>query len=495
MRTPLGSLTRNVAIYGAGDVAVTAAGYLLLPFYFRVLTTEDYGALALLLVVETLSKVVFRWGLDGAFMRYYLDQPDAAARQRLASTLYGFLLAASGALLLVLLVGAPTIATWLFGADLATRYLTPLRLVLVHTFLLTFTFVPFHIMRMRNEALTFSAFTFGRSVSTLALRILLVLVLQWGLTGLVLADLVVTAVVLPALWPWARDDVRAVFSRPLLRTCLHFGLPRVPHGLVQQALDGGNKILLNLFVPLSSLGVYQISGTIGQSLKLFLSAFETGWAPFYYATAKQPDAQVVFMKITTYGVAVLVLLVAGLTAIADDLVRLLTLGSPWSDVAYHQARVVVPLIAFGLAWQGVYLLTSIGLNITSQTRYYPMSTTLAAIVGLGGGVLLMPRYGAIGAAVAFVLSYVTLALVAGRFARQHYPMAYESGRLARIVAAGILAAAAGSMLPAMQPLTGLLARGVTTVVVFGTLLALGGFLRPTERAILLQVLRRPGPAS
>lgn len=489
MRKPLGSLTRDVAIYGAGDVAVTAVGFLLLPLYLHVLTLDDYGALAWLLGIEALSKLVFRFGLDGAFMRFYLDCEDDAARRCLGSTLVWFLAGASGILLALSLLASPWIAGRLFG-DLAPRYETALQLVLVNTFLLTFTFVPFHLMRMQKAAVTFSAFTFGRSVATLLLRIVLVLWLQWGVTGMFLADLLVTAVLLPALWPWTRRMIGPVFSGPLLRQCLSFGLPRLPHGLAQQALDAGNKVLLDRYVPLSSLGVYQISGTIGQAMKLFLSAFETGWAPFYYATARQADAPEVFRKITTYGIAMLVLLAGGLTAIAGDLVRLITVDSPWTEEAYLQARIVIPLIAAGLAWQGIYLLTSIGLNLTSQTQYYPLATFVSAGVGLSSGLVLMPTFGLPGAAASFLLSYITLAVVAGHFARRHYPMTYETRRITQVVLAGVVATAAAVLLPAMDPWIGLFARGVTMMAIFGAWLALNGFLRPTERAVLLQVLGR-----
>ena len=142
------------------------------------------------------------------------------------------------------------------------------------------------------------------------------------------------------------------------------------------------------------------------------------------------------------------------------------------------------LIALGIAFQGVYLLTSIGLNITSQTQYYPAATFAAAAVGLGSGLWLMPRYGIEGAAVAFVLSYLTLALVAGFFANRQYPMTYERGRIARVVIAGIVAGAAGWALPAMPSGIGVVARGCVTVTAFLGLLYVGGFLRPTERAWL-----------
>lgn len=489
MRKTLGSLSKDVAIYGAGDVAVTAAGYLLLPLYLKVLTEADYGALALILGVETFTKILFRFGLDGAFMREWQDCADDHARRTLTSTLLIFLILASGGLLLLAQLAMPWLAASLFG-DAAGTYTVALRLVLLHTFLLTFTFVPFHLMRIEKAAVTFSAFTFGRSVTTLLLRILLVLQLGWGLTGMVVADLAVTVVLIPLLWPWYRRVLAPAFSMDVLRRALRFGLPRLPHGLAQQALDAGNRMLLSRFVPLNTLGVYQISGTIGQAIKLFLSAFETGWAPFYYATAKQTDAKAVFAKIATYGIAILLLLTAGLTAIAEDLVRMITLETPWSDEAYRQAAVVVPLIGFGLAWQGVYLLTSIGLNLTGQTQYYPLTTFAAAGVGLGSGVLLMPQYGVEGAAVSFMLAYVTMAVVGAWFAQRQYPMRYEHGRIIRLLVVAGASAAAGLWLPVDGPLIGVLARGTTVVAMFGIGLGATGFLRATERALITQMLTR-----
>jgi O-antigen/teichoic acid export membrane protein len=475
VRKTLGSLTRSVAIYGAGDVAISAVNLLLLPVYIRHLTQAEYGALALLIGVEALAKITFRCGLDGAFMRFYLERPRDEDLRRLASTIALFLLAASGVLVSVLLVASTAIARYLFGE---TAYVVPLQIVLINTFLLTFTFFPFHVMRMRGEALTFAAFGFGRSAATLVLRIVLVVWAGWGLTGLMAADILVTSVLMLLLIPWCRGLFGLEFSRDELKASLRFGLPRLPHGVAQQALDSGNKYLLSLYVTLSQLGVYQIGTTLGQSLKFFLSAFETGWAPFYYTTSRQPDARTVFAKITTYGIAVLAMLVAGVTAIASDLVALLT------NQLYADAAIVVPLIALGIAFQGVYLLTSIGLNLTGRTAYYPVSTVVSAAVGLGSGAFLMPAFGASGAAVAFLLSYITLATVAGYFARRHYPIPYEGARILRVVAAAVIAAAGGLAWPELPPLSGVLARGTTTVVLYGGILLLSGFLRPTERAFL-----------
>jgi O-antigen/teichoic acid export membrane protein len=312
----------------------------------------------------------------------------------------------------------------------------------------------------------------------------LVLIGGYGVTGLAIADLAVTVALLPVLWPWTRPLLRWDFSRSDLREGLRFGLPRLPHGLAQQAFDAGNKMLLGQYIPLSQLGIYNIATTLGQSLKFFLSAFETGWAPFYYETARQPDARVTFAKVTTYGVALLALLVAGITAIGADLVRLI------APADYAGAHSVIPLIALGIAFQGIYLLTSIGLNLTSRTEYYPVSTIAAAIVGLGSGLFLMPRWGAVGAGVSFLLAYLTLAVVAGHFSRRHYPVPYEGARLTKVVVAGAAAALAAWLVPPLPPLWAVLLRGVVTVASFAGLLWLLGFFRETERAWLRERGRR-----
>jgi O-antigen/teichoic acid export membrane protein len=485
MRERLKHLTTGVAIYGAGDVAVSVVSLLLIAVYIKggYLTEADYGALALLVGLETFLKVVFRWGLDGAFMRYYHDRGDGALRRALASTLVWFMLAADAVLLVLLLAGSRGIAAWL--SDTPDRFLLPLRLMLVNTFLLSFTFLPFHLMRLRNESVAYGAFSFARAIGTLVLRIVFVIGLALDVTGLFLADLVVTIALLPVLWPRCRALVGVSFSGADLRLALRFGLPRLPHGIAAQTLDAGNKLLFSRYVTDAQLGVYQIGATLGQSVKFFLAAFETAWAPFYYDTSRRPDAREVFGKVTTYVVAILALLVGLITVTARDVI--LVMATP----DWIAGAPVMPLIALGLAFQGVYLLTSIGLNLTSRTEFYPVSTISAAAVGLSSGAWLMPRYGAVGAAAAFLLSYVTQAAIAFAFSRRLYRIPYEAGRLSRIAAAAVLAVGAGLWLvPAMPPLAGLLLRSAVTTVAYLALLWVGGFLRPTERGFLRETVAR-----
>ncbi|HET7217523.1 MAG TPA: polysaccharide biosynthesis C-terminal domain-containing protein [Vicinamibacterales bacterium] len=473
-------LTKNLAIYGLGDAAIQVVNFLLLGVYVQYLSKEDYGVLALLGLVEAVTKLFFRWGVDGSFMRFWYDCPDDRSRQRLASTLFFFLLATNGVLLIASVAASPALARWL-GAPAYTR---ALQLVLLNTFAIGFTFIPFHVLRMQQRAREFSLLSFARSSSTLVLRLILVVGLGHGVMGVVVADLAVTAVLLAVMVPWFAPLIRPAFSAAVLRESLAFGLPRVPHGFAQQVIAVGDKFVLSMFVSLAQVGLYSMGVSVGLIQKMFLAAFEYAWAPFYYATVREPGAQRVFSAVTTYGVAVMALMTAGLSAIAADLLELVTHGQ------YTAAAGVVAWTSIGVFFQGVYLMTSIGLNITKRTQYYPVATAVAAIANIALNVALIPRVGIMGAAYANGVSYAIQAAIAYRYSQQFYPVAYEWSRLIRVVLSAAVAWLAAAALPPMHPLLGILVRGATVVVVMSGALWAGGFLRPEELAIL-ERLRAP----
>jgi O-antigen/teichoic acid export membrane protein len=186
---------------------------------------------------------------------------------------------------------------------------------------------------------------------------------------------------------------------------------------------------------------------------------------------------------------VLGLMTAGLSAIAGDLLNIVTRGQ------YVEAAGVVTWTAVGVFFYGIYLLTSIGLNITSHTQYYPVSTAIGAVVNIGLNVLWIPRYGIIGAAWANGAAYGVQAAVAYRLSQRFYPVRYEYGRVARAIAAALLAYAAARLAPSMPPLASGLVRGAIVVAVMSGLLWLTGFFNAEEvRALNALRRRRPAPA-
>jgi O-antigen/teichoic acid export membrane protein len=482
----LKNLFGNLAIYGLGDVATSLVSLLLLPVFTRYLAPADFGLIAMLLTIEAVTKVLFRWGVDTAFIRLYYDCPDPAARRRLASTLFFFLLTLNGALLAVAVLSAGWLSERIFGT---TGYWPLVALTIANTFVANFYFLPYQVLRIEQKSRQFIALTFVRSTGTIAARLLLVIWAGMGVVGIVVADVLVTALFTVLLTRWFVPLIKPVFSREVLREALGFGLPRVPHSVAHQVIGFADRYFLNAFGTLRDVGLYSIGASFGLALKLFLSAFEAAWTPFFLGLMRDPDAKRIYGTVSTYVLALLVLLVAGLGAVAPGVVRVFTTEE------FHAAAAVTPWIALGVMFQGIYLVGSIGLVITKRTKLYPVATGTAAGVSLIANMLLIPRFGIMGAAWANVLSYAALALFTCAFSWYVFPIRYEWGRLARIAVAGAASYSVAVLVvsPALGPVAWILLAGATTVAVYALVLTITGFFHAGELRVLRDIRARAVP--
>ena len=115
----------------------------------------------------------------------------------------------------------------------------------------------------------------------------------------------------------------------------------------------------------------------------------------------------------------------------------------------------------------MYLLTSIGLNITKHTEYYPVATGIAAATSVTANLLLVPSFGIVGAAWANMLALRRAGIRVVALFAAVLPDRYESRRLARIVVAAFSGVAVAYFLvPATKPVVGILLHGTTVIVVF-----------------------------
>jgi O-antigen/teichoic acid export membrane protein len=481
--TRITNLFRNLVIYGLGDVATSLVSLFLLPIFTRYLTPEDYGVVTMLLTVEAVTKVVFRWGVDTAFMRLYHDCVDRPARQLLASTIFLFLIAVNGSLTLGGVLSAGWLSGWLIGP---THQSVLVALTIANTFVAGFYFIPYQVLRIGERSTQYISLTFTRSALTIVARLALVIWAGMGVLGIVLADVIVTAVFTIILTKWFAPLIRPVFSRDVLREALRFGLPRVPHSVAQQVISVSDRYFLKAYGTLTDVGLYSIGASFGLALKLFLSAFETAWTPFFLAVMREPDAKQTYRIVSTYVVAVLVLLVAGLCALAPDVVRLFTTPK------FHEAASVTPWIALGVMFQGLYLVGSIGLVITKRTSFYPIATGIAAVASLAANRILIPQFGMLGAAWANVIAYATLAGVTSVFSWRVYPIQYEWSRLLRIAVAGVAAFLAASRIvpPGLRPIFALLLRAAIAVPAYAAVLYVIGFFHPGELKLVGDIRRR-----
>ena len=243
-----------------------------------------------------------------------------------------------------------------------------------------------------------------------------------------------------------------------------------------------DRFFLRMFLPLSEVGVYSIGNTAATLVKFYTVSFSRAWSPFAFDMMGRDSAPVLFGRMATYGCAMLVWVTMAVATLAGPIVRLLT------PPPYHHAADIVPVLALGIALQSLALFMSTSLNIAKQSRSFPVTALLAAIVTVTGHLLLIPNLGLRGAAFAVAGGQLVLCLSMFVLGQRAYRIDYEGKRLGTLalVGAGLYACVRMA-----APATGLveILLGLSAVASFPVIVLAVGFLHRRELDELRVFLR------
>ena len=473
----------HLAVYGSGEILLFGISFLLLPVYTRVLTPAEYGVLGLLLLLRAFLRPLNQLGLDESFLRFYYDCGDDAARRTLTGTTLVAIGLASGVVLAVLLAGAPTFSRLLLGS---AEHAWTLRLLALNGFLQAFLCVPHSLLRIRNQPARFARWTVGGGLGAAAGRLLLVVGFRMGVFGIMLADLLVSVVLVAGLSRVVERPIgRASWQRA--REMLRFSLPLVPTALLQQVTMMSDRFFLRLSRPLADVGVYQLGGTIANVLRIYPEAFRRAWMPFAFETMDQPDAPRQFARLATVAFAVLVFGTLGIAILAAPMVQIMT------PPTFHGAAAVVPFLVLSVALHGAAVFLTTSLNVVKRTRALPVAAAVAAAVTVAGHVTLIPRFGLLGAAGATAAGQAARVIVMAVVAQRRYHIPYETGRLLRTAALGLAVYAAAAFAPADVSAEALIVRGGLLAAFPVALVAAGVVDRDALRRLRARATARGAP--
>jgi O-antigen/teichoic acid export membrane protein len=93
--------------------------------------------------------------------------------------------------------------------------------------------------------------------------------------------------------------------------------------------------------------------------------------------------------------------------------------------SYHKAYSIIPLIAVGSFFMGIYFLPSKIFFYQKKTYISSLMTVIAAIVNIVMNIILIPRLGIIGAAISTVLSYLIITTIVFYYSQKRYKIHYQ----------------------------------------------------------------------
>jgi O-antigen/teichoic acid export membrane protein len=458
--------------YGIGQFGRGLVIYLTLPLLTRLIGPAEYGAIAVMAAFISFTDVLSDAGLPAATFRFYHDSNDSAYQSRvLGSSLVLFvtyaLVMAAG-----VYVAAEPLSRWLLsGPGYAGLFQIGAALMVALT-LVSFCMILYRI-QIRPVASSL-AVLFMVTVQT-GLALAFVALYGLGAYGYWWGQLIGAVLTVLFMLIGLRRSLHFSLSIADMKRLTTYALPLIPASLSMWALRLADRPLIEHFVGLQAAGIYDVGYKVASLLMVAITPFTLAWPPFAFAHMKDPDAPDLYRDVLTAMATVCTLLGIGIFALRRELVLL------FGSIKYVGAVSVVGWVVVGQIALALYLILSIGPRITKRTNQIAAVCAIAAVMNIALNILLLPRFGIVGAAFATMIAYVILAALVYAFGRRQFRFPLDFRRLGILLLAAMISIGCILLVESYVPRFGLaLLLRVLSMPLFVGVLFATGFISPAQ---------------
>ena len=407
--SPFKAFLKRVSHFIVGSVVSRLFGFITLPILTRVLTTEQYGILSLATTTTILSVAVAKAGLPNGILRYYKQYSDSSEKlTEFSSTVF----------LRGLILSFIT-----FGLYLTVTLCLGLYLKIEKGIIVCFTIIAFSILiGPLNSIISNLLVVTGRTVflnviavlsriGSFCLSMVLFLYILKGLYGFLIGGVLCEVTILCILFYWFFGHYRVDFKRAswkLAVDLIKFGAPLLLTELSYLLLSYVDRYMIIAYHGLETVGVY----SVGYNVAMYISdavvlAISYSVVPIYvemYEREGRKETETFLNRVMYYLIIPVITMSGAYFGVAKDL--FITLAS----AKYSAAAAFSPIVLIGNFLLGLSTnMFSAGLYLEKRTLRILANMSIAVVVNIVANIILLPRYGAMGAAIATLVACVGLA--------------------------------------------------------------------------------------
>jgi O-antigen/teichoic acid export membrane protein len=452
LRSNFRQLIRTTLGYSMNTLVGPIFTLLLTPLYTRVLGVDNYGVIGVLTPLGVLIFLLGLLGLTSALPVVYYDPQQRQHQQRIATTALWVAALWSIALGVCVFLAAAPITRMAVGQQMREDMPGLVRLMAIGLPFGVIYSIQTTVLRLRFAVWRANLLALLYILATAATNLILVVVLGWGVMGVISAGVLTNLTLAVAGLALAPASLAMLPSAALMRLLLRTSLPLVPANLAVWVLTYGDRLFLPRSVAYQQIGLYDIANKLASALALLVEPFKSAWGPFALSIQQDPNAPRTYSKVLTYYCIVGLGLGLGLSLFAHEALLIITTPQ------FVDAERYIWLLALTSLSSGFGLIVTIGLLIEKKLVQVAWLVTASAALNTLLNALLIPPLGVLGAAVATAAAYLASALLTAIRAQRAHPIGYEWRKVGLTFAVYMVLAVSGLALGSHVELLSLVSR-------------------------------------
>jgi O-antigen/teichoic acid export membrane protein len=258
-----------------------------------------------------------------------------------------------------------------------------------------------------------------------------------GIDGLLTAQAIVLTLVLPVALLLIRKDIKfSKINMIWLKELVQFGHPFIFASLAYWLFGSMDRWMLASMHSVEEVGIYSVAFRFA-SIVLFVStAFGQAWSPTAMKIrTDHPDSyRTIYGQVLLLLVFVTLIVGGALALFSGELISLIM------PQEYLKSSLPLVILCFAIIFQSSQQVTAIGISLEKKTYIFARLAWLAAVINFIGNYLLIPHFGASGAASATLISYIVLTVSYFYYTQKLHPIVINWRSLFSIMLLGTLVA-------------------------------------------------------
>lgn len=268
------------------------------------------------------------------------------------------------------------------------------------------------VIRMEEKAKLFSLHQIMVKVSNFLILVFVFVFIKKTYHAVIYASVGSTLIVTLSQVYFMRDIWKGItkssIDKELISKLLKFGLPFVPAAALSWLFNSFDKMALRTFSDFTEIGIYSGAFKIIALLNIIKTSFNSFWSPTSYRWFENNEKLDKFQKVSNHLMSLFVTLASFAILFKYFIFKLL------SD-KYLPSASVFPFLMFIPILHTVSSTTSMGIQFMRKTHYQIYVFLIACIINVSGNLILVPKLGAVGAAISTGISYIVFFYVRSLF--------------------------------------------------------------------------------
>ena len=389
-------LLSNTAILGAGTFASKVLVFLLMPLYTSILSASEYGVADILTQTASLIIPLASVGMCEALFRFVLDVPEDDERGKARFFTSALAVVALGSVLT--LVGVQLLRLM----DVFDGYVW---LVAAYVICANIHSAAAYFVRALGKTTLFAVQGITNTALTIGLNVLFLVVFRMGTLGYVLSvvvsDLVMTLVLFCAARLWRYVSLRSI-TRDTVRSMLRFGVPYIPTTMMWLVTSASDRYIVTAYRGVAENGLYAAAYKLPTVLLLVCGVFIEAWQFSVVKDATREEREGFFSSVYKTYMGIIFIGGSVIIAGAKILTRLLMSDDDYSSWQY------VPVLTLAMVFSALVSFLGSVYFLEKKSAMSMITATSGAVINIILNFVLIPKRGAMGAAVATLISYAAV---------------------------------------------------------------------------------------